>query len=336
MLTIFRPAILIQQLDDFLSRVKDYVTTQHIGAPGTWELDFHIYGQQSISTLPLTKGQPSEVFIIGEALASTQELATSICSIARIACVVRPHLILHNPIPLPYIKTNMFSQHGPYPSQKATSGNLAYGLGGKMHIELGHCAQFCIYHLLALEPGEERLSSVSPDGLFSLRCDEFSTSDSPTPPSSPPTTTSPSPPRTSTPSFVPTAPPSDPKTLGDVSSLLRSKNAGPYEITLDVLFPSLAIYNAIKDSGLLTRSSMARLFELEEEEIVWCGFFDKAMAWKVTVPRKRKSKGDGNGRVVPSGGFMESDVHGSQMYIGLMNLELSGEIREMLGEVGEE
>jgi len=78
---------------------------------------------------------------------------------------------------------------------------------------------------------------------------------------------------------------------------------------------------------------MARLFELEEEEIVWCGFFDKAMAWKVTVPRKRKSKGDGNGRVVPSGGFMESDVHGSQMYIGLMNLELSG---EMLGEVGEE
>jgi hypothetical protein len=200
-----------------------------------------------------------------------------------------------------------------------------------MHMELGPCAQFCIYHLLALEPGEERLSSVSPNGLFSLHCDEFSMSDSPTPPSSPPTT-SPSSPRTSAPSFVPTAPHTNPKTLGDVASLLRSKNAGPYEITLDVLFPSVVIYNVIKDCGLLTRSSMATLFEISEEEVLWCGFFDKALAWKVTVPRKRKGKGDGCGRVVPSGGFMESDVHGSQKYIGLMNLELSREVRGMLGE----
>jgi hypothetical protein len=79
---------LIGQLDNYLERVKEYVASQHEGTAGTWELNFHKYGQQQVSTLPGTEGQPSEIFLIGEALASTQKLATSVVCVARIAATV--------------------------------------------------------------------------------------------------------------------------------------------------------------------------------------------------------------------------------------------------------
>jgi hypothetical protein len=105
-------------------------------------------------------------------------------------------------------------------------------------------------------------------------------------------------------------------TLGDISKLLRSKNAGPYEITLDVMFDSEEEYQVVKRSGMLTTASMARLFAVSEEDILWDSFFDQALAYKVTIPRLR------NGKPATSGGYMENDVHGSQMYTGLMNMNL--------------
>jgi hypothetical protein len=107
-----------------------------------------------------------------------------------------------------------------------------------------------------------------------------------------------------------------PRTLGDISKLLRSKNAGPFEITLDVMFDWEAEYELVKRSGLLSAPSVAKLFGISEEGIVWNGFFDQAMAYKVTIPRLR------NGKPTASGGYMENDVHASQQYFGFMNLAL--------------
>lgn len=77
-------AILINQLDNLLKRIKEYVAKQHEKAEGTWDLDWHIYGQNQVTP----DGHPAEIFLVGEALASTQELATSVVSTARIATVV--------------------------------------------------------------------------------------------------------------------------------------------------------------------------------------------------------------------------------------------------------
>jgi hypothetical protein len=88
-------AILIDQLDNYLERVKEYVASQHEDAEGSWELDFHVYGQHQISTLPLNRGQTAEVFLIGEALASTQALATSIAHVTRVAAVVSRFVSLY-------------------------------------------------------------------------------------------------------------------------------------------------------------------------------------------------------------------------------------------------
>lgn len=49
-----------------------------------WEFDFHIYGKPEEGV----ESASPEVFLIGEALAPMQELATSIAATARIGVIV--------------------------------------------------------------------------------------------------------------------------------------------------------------------------------------------------------------------------------------------------------
>ncbi|KAF2446173.1 hypothetical protein P171DRAFT_430385 [Karstenula rhodostoma CBS 690.94] len=286
--------ILIGQLDSLLKEIKNYVAEQHKDAMGTWDLDWHVYGQHQTTA----DGQPAEVFLIGEALASTQELARSVASTARIATV-----------------------HAPYSNQKATSGNLAYGHGGKMESDLGPCAQFSIYHLVQLDEGEERLKlSPGSNAIYRQEVTVIGRGDSQAAAYQvssfnteqhgrvPPLLDAP---------IADAHYPTSPKTLGDIAHVLRSKNAGPYEITFDVMFATESIFWLVKSSGCLNAAVIAELNEITEDQVIWSGFFDQALAYKATIPRLWR------GTPTPNGGFMESDVHGSQRYIGLLNLPLT-------------
>ncbi|MCJ1479813.1 hypothetical protein MMC13_008499 [Lambiella insularis] len=316
-----RDPILIGQIDDFLVRVKQFVTQQNQSASGTWEMDFHVYGANGImgSQEPGDSSyRPREIFLVGEALASSQKLATSVASSARIACV-----------------------HGPYAGQRSTSGNFAMGIGGKLEVEMGACAEFCIYHLMPLKSGEEAASRIAGNQaagehrketgspLFSWKMVEFRN-----PQCGDLDNRQPSPHLNgSTPAHKQLQRPADPPLhlnlfnpliLSDIAPVIRSKNSGPYDVTLDVIFSHAPIYFLIKSSKLLTPAIIARLYHLSEDEIIYCGFYDQAMAFKATIPRKR------NGRMVPAGGYMEMDVHGSQQYVGLLELELNGDIKDGL------
>ncbi|OAG05721.1 uncharacterized protein CC84DRAFT_1205449 [Paraphaeosphaeria sporulosa] len=286
--------ILISQLDSVLKAIKTYVAQQHEGVDGQWDLDWHVYGQHQTTA----DGRPAEVFLIGEALASTQELARSIASTARIATV-----------------------HAPYPNQKATSGNLAYGLGGKMESDLGPCAQFSIYHLVQLEEGEERLKlGTDSNALYRQELTVIGRGHSQPAISDPPYSKKEE--HGQTPPLLETSIggahyPTSPKTLGDIARVLRSKNAGPYEITFDVMFATQPVFQLVKSSGCLNAAVIAGLNGISKDQVIWSGFFDQALAYKATIPRLWR------GNPTPNGGFMESDVHGSQRYIGLLNLPLS-------------
>lgn len=227
----------------------------------------------------------------------------------------------------------MLVQHGAYAGQKATSGNFAFGIGGKMEIEMGPCAQFCVYHLMELNPGEERLSPNVNDeeakkgGLLRsrvvvigkgnrLQSDDAFMADitrleRERAPSDPPRILE-----------IPDRPKKDSlhTTLSDVSRVLRSKNAGPYEITIDAIFDSQATYKTIKSSGILSVENVARTLGVDEQDIIWAGFFEPALAYKVTIPRTR------SGTRVAAGGFMEGDVHGSQQHMGLAGIKLPLEL----------
>lgn len=99
--------------------------------------------------------------------------------------------------------------------------------------------------------------------------------------------------------------------LADVASVLRSKNSGPYELTFDVMFPTREVYDKVKNTGLLTSATVCKLYSVEEKDVVASLYFDQALAYKATIARP-----------AVSGGFAETDTHGSQQHVPLMYLKL--------------
>ncbi|PVH89439.1 hypothetical protein DL98DRAFT_402406 [Cadophora sp. DSE1049] len=284
-----RDPIMIKQIDNSLERIKEHLKKQNKNIQGEWDIGFHVYGGKGImgSLEPLDSDYfPREIFIVGEVLAPTQTAANAIASSARVGLV-----------------------HGSYPGQRGTGGNLAMGIGGKMEIEMGPCAEFCVYHLMSLAAGTEGARQISGN------CDE--------PTNGAVAKSSP----TNTKVLLPKLQLTTSTTLAEIAPVIRSKNSGPYDITLDVVFSSLPVYNIIKKSDLLAKKAIARLYHLDESAIIWCGFFDQAMAFKATIPRMR------DGKFVSSGAYMETDVHASQQYAGLLDLKLGEEICEKLREL---
>lgn len=43
-----------------------------------------------------------------------------------------------------------------------------------------------------------------------------------------------------------------PQTIGDLAVLVRSKNAGPFWLTFDIMFDSPDIYKNVRDSNVIT------------------------------------------------------------------------------------
>lgn len=94
--------------------------------------------------------------------------------------------------------------------------------------------------------------------------------------------------------------------LYDLANVMRSKNAGPFVITIDLIFSSPTLYNEIKKAILPRRSEIAGLYGVEEKSIS-IHFFDRVKTVKVTMDRWGPSSGD----------VGDSDVYGAQQH-GLM------------------
>jgi nicotinamidase-related amidase len=99
--------------------------------------------------------------------------------------------------------------------------------------------------------------------------------------------------------------------LADLASVIRSKNAGPFEVTLDLIFPDRATYERVKSTGYFTRERMAALYRVPLEAVYDLVFFDPALALKVTLARQR-----------PQGSIGESDTYGAQQHAPLLGVEL--------------
>jgi len=99
--------------------------------------------------------------------------------------------------------------------------------------------------------------------------------------------------------------------LRHLAAVIRSKNAGPYEITLDVMFTDPSVYAHVRDSGALTARAMAEAFGIDEREILYCAFFEPALAFKLTMLRS----GD-------QGSVAERDTFGAQQHAPLLDLQI--------------
>lgn len=99
--------------------------------------------------------------------------------------------------------------------------------------------------------------------------------------------------------------------LYDLASVVRSKNSGPFEITLDALFDDPAVYEHVKQSGVITKELIAGLYHVEESSVTTLVFFDTACGFKATFARKTSS-----------GTCLDRDVYGAQQHMPLANVEI--------------
>ncbi|KAI5851090.1 hypothetical protein DFP73DRAFT_507243 [Morchella snyderi] len=287
-----RDPILIAQIEGFLQKVEKYVTAQNPDVE--YKILFHTYGKNGVMGAfePVIEPSPHELCIIGEIQAETQELATLICSTARVACV-----------------------HGPYPGQLATAGNLAMPFS-PLDIEMGTVCEFSVYHLMVVEDPDSFVKTVVVDiNSRNKPRIEYEDIDG---------QSAAGPEKNSVHSAPPPSPPVPEKTnnnskpiyLSDAAKVIRSKNAGPFELTLDVMFPATSahIYHKIKaaDPPVLSAGVIAELYQMKgrEDEVV-AVWWDQALAFKATIPRPR-----------PSGGFGERDVHASQFHVPLLGVKV--------------
>jgi hypothetical protein len=99
------------------------------------------------------------------------------------------------------------------------------------------------------------------------------------------------------------------ETLDRVAKVIRSKNAGPFEITFDIMFDDAAAYERVKRSGVIEPIRIAAAYRIPPSDILVCKPFDAALAFKITIRRP-----------VPSGDVMDTDVYGCQQHVPLTGI----------------
>lgn len=98
--------------------------------------------------------------------------------------------------------------------------------------------------------------------------------------------------------------------LWQVTKLIRSKNAGPFELTFDVIFKDRASYEKVRAAGIINAQWFARTYQLDPG-VVAIIHYDAANAIKITIPRP-----------AISGDVDDTDIFGGQQYGPLVDLDV--------------
>ena len=99
------------------------------------------------------------------------------------------------------------------------------------------------------------------------------------------------------------------RTLADVAKVIRSKNAGPFLVTIDIMFESAEDYRDIVARGIISEETVTRLYGLRTGELLGIYHADTCSSIKVTLLNR-----------IPSGDFGNADVYGAQQYIPFLSL----------------
>jgi hypothetical protein len=99
--------------------------------------------------------------------------------------------------------------------------------------------------------------------------------------------------------------------LQKLARTIRSKNAGSFLITVEIIFDRKDYYESIKENNLITVDTIASAYQVPSEEIIDFVYYDPGLGIKANFKR-----------IIPSGGPFESDVYGCQQYAPLLDLEV--------------
>ena len=98
--------------------------------------------------------------------------------------------------------------------------------------------------------------------------------------------------------------------LVDVAKVIRSKNAGPTTLTLDLLFNDEVGFKLACASKSLTPDAIAKMYSQPREKVEVLPY-PPALAIKIVMPRR-----------IVSGDPGDSDVYGAQQHGPMLKVEL--------------
>jgi hypothetical protein len=98
--------------------------------------------------------------------------------------------------------------------------------------------------------------------------------------------------------------------LWQFTKLIRSKNAGPFELTFDIMFKDKDSFRKVIDSGKLSAELIAQLYKVDLKQV---RFFviEQLLTIKISIPRP-----------IFSGDVNDTDVYGGQFHGPLVKLQV--------------
>ncbi len=100
------------------------------------------------------------------------------------------------------------------------------------------------------------------------------------------------------------------RTVEDAAAYVRSKNAGPFWVTIDVICSEAAAYEELSRSTALSPESVAKLYGIDPSE-VHVFHSPQLKVVKISFPR-----------TVPQGSARDRDCHAGQYFVALLALPL--------------
>jgi hypothetical protein len=99
--------------------------------------------------------------------------------------------------------------------------------------------------------------------------------------------------------------------LKDICRNVRSKNAGPFWVTVDLFFDSAESFARYHDHPAIGREAIAALYGVDPTHVKRFAV-ESLNVVKLSYPR-----------IQPQGGVLERDMHGGQQFVRLLEVELA-------------
>ena len=96
----------------------------------------------------------------------------------------------------------------------------------------------------------------------------------------------------------------------DIAEVCKSKNAGPFELTIDVVFSDKATYDKVAGTKVLGPALFARLYGVKPEDVLFTEY-PAGCAFKATLPR-----------AISSGNVGDTDVYGAQQHAPVLDVDI--------------
>lgn len=96
--------------------------------------------------------------------------------------------------------------------------------------------------------------------------------------------------------------------LREAARVVRSKNAGPTQVTLDIMFDKIEMYERALQSNALSPMAIAERYGVSEADVIP---YPAALSIKIVIPRR-----------IIAGTPGDTDVYGAQQHRPILDVEI--------------